>query len=323
MASKNLVLKDATWNGVESVDFPVSGGGTARYIETSDATAVAADIAQNKTAYVNGSLITGTATPTIPNIQALSVTENGTYTASGGVDGYSPVTVNVSGGGGQYPWFGDGAEKVGTIINRTINLKDDTNYDSWTASTTATTLIAADSDPYYSTTFDIDSYDYCIVTKGFMEPVYVSGTPATYRTKRVCQYHVQYYVGVPATNTVADVQADRATANTSFTSSTTFHVQYYYSSTGELASRPATQCGPLYMSGSPTLGLSTSNWSFTYKFPAFTAKCDAARFSTERKTQVDSANTNYVVTVDLYRVPRGNSLMSHWAREMNAVLNTE
>lgn len=34
------------------------------------------------------------------NIQALTVTANGTYTASGGVDGYSPVTVNVSGGGG-------------------------------------------------------------------------------------------------------------------------------------------------------------------------------------------------------------------------------
>lgn len=33
------------------------------------------------------------------NIQALSITQNGTYTASGGVDGYSPVTVSVSGGG--------------------------------------------------------------------------------------------------------------------------------------------------------------------------------------------------------------------------------
>lgn len=34
-----------------------------------------------------------------PVIQPLSVTENGTYTAPSGVDGYSPVTVNVSGGG--------------------------------------------------------------------------------------------------------------------------------------------------------------------------------------------------------------------------------
>lgn len=35
-----------------------------------------------------------------PVIEALSVTENGTYTAPSGIDGYSPVTVNVSGGGG-------------------------------------------------------------------------------------------------------------------------------------------------------------------------------------------------------------------------------
>lgn len=36
-----------------------------------------------------------------PNIQSLSITENGTYTAPSGVDGYSPITVNVptSGGG--------------------------------------------------------------------------------------------------------------------------------------------------------------------------------------------------------------------------------
>ena len=34
-----------------------------------------------------------------PVIEPLSVTQNGTYTAPSGVDGYSPVSVNVSGGG--------------------------------------------------------------------------------------------------------------------------------------------------------------------------------------------------------------------------------
>ena len=33
-----------------------------------------------------------------PNIQPLNVSENGTYTASGSVNGYSPVTVSVAGG---------------------------------------------------------------------------------------------------------------------------------------------------------------------------------------------------------------------------------
>jgi hypothetical protein len=31
------------------------------------------------------------------NIESLNITHNGTYTASGGVDGYSPITVNVQG----------------------------------------------------------------------------------------------------------------------------------------------------------------------------------------------------------------------------------
>ena len=38
-----------------------------------------------------------------PVVQPLEVTENGTYTAPAGVDGYSPVTVNVAGGGGELP----------------------------------------------------------------------------------------------------------------------------------------------------------------------------------------------------------------------------
>lgn len=41
------------------------------------------------------SIVGGGTTPAKPIIEPLSVTENGTYTAPNGVDGYSPVTVNV------------------------------------------------------------------------------------------------------------------------------------------------------------------------------------------------------------------------------------
>ena len=45
-------------------------------------------------------VVTATGSAAAPVVQPLEVTENGTYTAPAGVDGYSPVTVNVAGGGG-------------------------------------------------------------------------------------------------------------------------------------------------------------------------------------------------------------------------------
>ena len=46
-------------------------------------------------------VITATGAAAAPVVQPLEVTQNGTYTATAGVDGYSPVTVNVAGGGGE------------------------------------------------------------------------------------------------------------------------------------------------------------------------------------------------------------------------------
>ena len=58
--AKNVIINGVTYADVPEVDIPIPGGGTAQFVDTSDADAVATDMLDGKTGYVDGVKVTGT-----------------------------------------------------------------------------------------------------------------------------------------------------------------------------------------------------------------------------------------------------------------------
>lgn len=61
--AQNVTIAGASYSDVPAIDLPKAGGGTARFMDTGDADAIAADIAMGKTAYVGGVKVTGALRP--------------------------------------------------------------------------------------------------------------------------------------------------------------------------------------------------------------------------------------------------------------------
>lgn len=99
--AQNVIINSVTYQNVPEVDIPKSGGGTAKFYDTSGADAAQGDILSGKKAYGSSGEITGSMTNNGATGGTIS-TKAGTYTipagyTSGGTVSLSGVTDCVSG----------------------------------------------------------------------------------------------------------------------------------------------------------------------------------------------------------------------------------
>ena len=223
------------------------------------------------------------------------------------------------GGGGSYPWFGAGTTFVERKINRTLNLKNDTSFDSWTASTTAGDIKAASSSADFTLTVDYNNV-YFVVTHCYCEYAYLSGVTLKNIPKRYSQYYVSTHYPYPAdyTNFIGGTNNNVSSSTNTVTRNA---LLYYGNTTGAFGTTASTSTNyGVYMSNYPSTSSSGTTVNFT--FPAIRARCNTTSFATTNKAYIDSANTNFIITSDVYKTPVPNSIVSHYIEVLRSEMTS-
>lgn len=275
--SQNVTVAGASYPDVPAILLPKTGGGIARFDDASVTTAAAADVASGK----------------------IFIASDGTITTGTG----------SGGGGGSYPWFGQNTTFVERKLNKTINLKNDTSYDSWTASTTAGDIKAASTTNDFSITGDYTNA-YWVVLKIYIEYAYLSGVTLKNLPIRATAYWV--WLIAPYFNAYSNLTngTNNSISSTSVASGKG-GLRYYTNVAGNNTGFSTSYSYGVYMQ---TPSITTSNLEASFKLGKFQARCQASYFATSQKAYIDSVNTNIIATADVYKTPCPNSYIS-WIYE--------
>lgn len=273
--SQSISLWGATYSDVPAILLPKSTSGTARFDDCSVVTAAASDVAQGK----------------------IFVASDGTIT-----------TGTASGGGGSFPWYGANTVKDYTKTI-TINFKNDTTWDNWSASTTEGTILAAPSANDFTYSFDRSQYSICILTRAVTTYSYTASV--TKKTIPIANGNCNFYLYHGAPNTYDDHQS--GTINSYRSKTIAASTMMYYFTSGGVAGSTSSNVYGAYVSTSELPSITATNNGNTvtlaYKRPSIKARCNNTYFATSRKSGIDSANSNIVITVEVYKTPYANEFL--------------
>lgn len=201
---------------------------------------------------------------------------------------------------GKYPFIGYDAELIDeTLIE--VNLKNDTTFDEWTASTTATIIDEMGAEADFSIDADYSKYIYVVSTKAVSSIAAVSETDLKkfpFKYGRITVYEV---LSAP----VSYAAMNNNNANGLCTSKFEQHRLFAYNSSGNLTcqySAEAEYYGAMSISDPKVTG-SIANGKLNYFRGSIYAQCNASYFETAKKDKVDSEQTNMDIHVEIYRAP--------------------
>lgn len=231
----------------------------------------------------------------------------------------SIILPKTGGGTAQYnetqfhTWMGDNC----TLLNNNLFSQDiklsATSFDSWTASTTAGTILAAQNGTV--TKIDLENYEYYIEWTWCIDLKQLEG--ATMEAMPDRTYGEFYQVVHQRPYGIANFEIENDAYNYCTAMFTSSQYNIYYNTSGT-HTWTTTMYGVYCTNTAGTLSsTSSSTPNLTPKSPAITARCNKSYFATARKQEIDSANSTIKVVGKLYRVDRDSSPIKNMY--MNAI----
>lgn len=241
------------------------------------------------------------------NIQPLTVTENGTYTASGGIDGYSPISVNVSGSPKEYiirpdaelihQWTAD--EKIVDDLELTIPAYKTSAQVIHTGAALSPTI-----------SVDYTNYCYYILMRGLAIPIYNTTT----KQKGRCDYGASTYlyelIEIPA-NTFKTIDGTKTltSRNEAVTASGSSGRELYWTSASAISVANNVTYGVYVTGQAPTL----SGTTLTVKAPVYGIRGSTTYMTSGAWGTMTDIREQYVIEV--YRAPKAT--MNGWQLSYN------
>ena len=206
---------------------------------------------------------------------------------------------------GSMSWLGADATLVHEITPITVALKD-TDFNTWTPSTTAATVVAsqtlsADSQKYVATDLLVDGgYNYINIWCMKLPVVYTGSPTNKALTLFSCGLLVQaiFRRYSSYTNLLDGNMNNNVTAQTTLA---TF--ERYYNSSSSLTYTNAASYGFYFANVAPTISSATAQSpTITLKTPSMSARCSTTYLSTTNAGLVDKEKTKLTYTCKVYRV---------------------
>lgn len=267
--AQQVVIAGAMFEDVPSISVPDANNVYHPFLDTTIASnaAAASDIAQGKLAYVNGSLVTGT--------------------NQGG------------GGGGSWSWMGKNPTLVHTFTSEHVLLKD-TGFATWTWSTTAATIRAAQELP--QVTLD-DQHDYIFVARLHVHFDYGNWSPVSAITDFA---YTGSSIAYRHSSTLSAAEAETKNTLTSVASNSDY---VFYGKNSSGSGTFQNQYFGLYCSSAPQAATITSATDASpkavFKTPALSARGSSTYFSQTAFNNINLNTSYYDASYELWSVDVG------------------